>query len=146
MTCAWFETVDDTDPNEILVQPVDSTLDHLATQLSTIAEILHAAGEPYPALGADATATQVEIAMEALYAERDWFLWDASQQWLDEIPWTFTLSNAQPAEQRYLDLIPLEQHTNMALARILEREKGLDRAKAWRSLTKAGLIAAITAP
>ena len=147
LACAWFESVDDTDPNEILVQPVDRSLASLATQLSTIAEILHAAGEPYPTLGANATANQVEIAMEALYARQDWLLWASSQQWLDETPWSFILSNPQPAEQTYLALTPLEQHTNMALARILELEKGVDRAKAWRSsLTKAGLIAAITAP
>ena len=84
--------------------------------------------------------------MEACYARQDWLLWDSLQQWLDETPWRFILSNPQPAEETYLALTPLEQHTNMALARILEREKGLDRAKAWRSLTKAGLIAAITAP
>ena len=146
LACAWFQTVDDTDPNEILVQPVDRSSASLATQLSTIAEILHTAGEPYPALGADATASQVETAMEACYARQDWLLWDSSQQWLDETPWRFILSNPQPAEETYLALTPLEQHTNMALASILEREKGLDRAKAWRSLTKAGLIAAITAP
>ena len=146
VACTWFEVFEDRGDEGIEVQRVDRSSDCLVTQLSTIAELLHAAGEPYARLGSDASSLQIEVAMEALYATRVRLVWESQQQWFQEDPWRFVLSNPQPAEDAFLYGQPLETHNKMALARILELQKGQDRKIAWTRLNKPQLLAAIAAP
>ena len=113
--------------------------------LLTLAELLHAAGEPYPPLGAEATARETEIAMEAKFAQVPRRVFEATHLWEEEDPWTFRLTSPEPAEMRYLQETPLDKLTNMALARLLEILKGTDRRTSFAK-TKSDLIAAITAP
>ena len=112
--------------------------------LLTPAELLHAAGEPYPPLGAEATARQKEIAMEAQFAEVSRLSFEATHCCEDEDPWIFRLTSPQPAEKKYLEEIPLQQHTNMALARLLEILKGIDKRTSF-TMTKQALLAALAA-
>ena len=113
--------------------------------LVTLAELLHAAGEPYPPLAAEATARQTEIAMEARFATVPRRCFEATHLWEEDDPWTFRLPSPQPAEQKYLEGTPLDKLNNMALARLLEILKGADRQKSLTKL-KSELLAAIVAP
>ena len=113
--------------------------------LVTLAELLHAAGEAYPPLGAEATARDKEIAMEARYATVPRQVFEATHVWEDDDPWTFLLTSPEPAERKYLDEIPLPKLNNMALARQLEILKGTDRRASWAK-SRADLLAALAAP
>ena len=113
--------------------------------LLTLAELLHAAGEPYPPLGAGATAREKEIAMEAKFAEVPRRCFEATHLWEEDDPWTFRLTSPEPAERKYLQETPLDKLTNMALARLLEILKGTDRRTSFAK-TKSELLAAIAAP
>ena len=113
--------------------------------LLTLAELLHAAGEPYPPLGAEATARAKEIAMVAKFAEVPRRHFEATHLWEEDDPWTFRLTSPEPAERKYLQETPLAKLNNMALARLLEILKGTDRRTSFTK-TKSELIASIAAP
>ena len=68
LTAAWFEEREETDEG-CVVRRVDRTSKGLTAMLLTRAELLHAAGEPYPPLAPEATARETEIAMEAKFAK-----------------------------------------------------------------------------
>ena len=113
--------------------------------LLTLAELLHAAGEPYPPLAAKATARETEIAMEARFATVPRRCFEATHLWEEDDPWTFRLTSPEPAENKYLQETPLDRLTNMALARLLEILKGTDKRTSFAK-SKSELLAAIAAP
>ena len=92
--------------------------------LATLAELLHAAGEPYPALGAGAMARALEIAMEARFSTVPRYHHFAKRTSGMLTLGRFLLAAGDPAETKYLTENPLEDLTNMALARQLEITKG----------------------
>ena len=141
---AWFETKEETDEGPV-VHRVDRTSDALVTKLYTLAELLHAAGQPYPALGAEATSRDIELAMEAHLAGVPRLVHVAQHQWEENDAWTFLLTRGDPAERKYLDEEPPENLTKMALARLLELTTGRDCRRSW-NLTNAALIAALAPP
>ncbi len=145
LSVAWFESQEVTDEGTVVRRLDRISAEDLTTMLSTLAEILHAAGVPYPALGAAATARTVEIAMENVYADTPRYVHPAEHLWQEDDAWTCLLREPDPAETKYLAETPLEDLTNMTLARPLEIMKGVDRRAAW-TRTKADLLAALAAP
>ena len=101
LTAAWFEQREETEEGYV-IRRVDCTSQGLTTMLLTLAELLHAAGEPYPPLGAEATAREKEIAMEAKFAEVPRRYFEATHLWEEDDPWTFRLTSPEPAERKYL--------------------------------------------
>ena len=131
LAVAWFELREERDDG-IVVRRVDrSSPRGLNTLLCTLAELLHAAGEPYPALGAEATARDQEIAMEARFATVPRPHFESSHIWEEDDPWTFLLSSPASAETKYLAETAIGDLNNMALARQLEISTGADRRAAW---------------
>ena len=82
--------------------------------------------------------------MEAKFAEVPRLSFEATHCCEDEDPWTFRLTSPQPAEKKYLEENPLDQHTNMALARLLEILPGTDKRTSF-NMTKPALLAAVAA-
>ena len=144
LTGAWFEEREETDEG-CVVRRVDRTSKGLTTMLLTLAELLHAAGEPYPPLAAEATARETEIAMEAKFATVPRRCFEATHLWEEDDPWTFRLTSPEPAEKKYLEETPLDKLNNMALARLLEILKGTDKRTSFAK-SKSELHAAIAAP
>ena len=128
LAAAWFEEVLGNAASPLL-RRADRTSTSLATQLQTVAEVLLAAGAELPAMGANASSKDKELALEELYATEPRFEWQSEQVWEEADPWTFTLSNPQPAEESFLEATPLDSHTKMALARLLELRTGADRRR-----------------
>ncbi len=142
---AWFEAC--SDGYVTIVRRVDRSSAGLSTQLSTIAEMLHAAGRPYPGVGPSVSSRDIEVAMEALYAEEPREVFDSVQLWEDdEDIWKFNLTNPEPAELKYLNEVDTDGLSKMALARCVELRQGTDRRRAWNTLSVAGLVAALCAP
>ena len=144
LTAAWFEQREEADEG-CVIRRVDRTSKGLTTMLLTLAELLHAAGEPYPPLGAEATAREKEFAMEAKFPEVPRRCFESTHLWEEDDPWTFRLASPAPAERKYLQETPLDKLNNMALARLLEILKGTDRRASFAH-TKSELFAAIAAP
>ena len=138
LSVAWFEEEEEL-ADGILVRRVDRSSKALKTQLSSIAEILHAAGQPFPALGANASARDMELAMEAMYRDVPRLRYEHSQEWSAADPWMFTLTGPLAAEEAYLLEVPLEEHNKMGLARLVEQETGADLRDAFK-LTKETLL------
>ena len=113
--------------------------------LATLAEFLHAAGEAFPPLGAEATAWDTDIAMEARHATVPRQVFEATHVWEDADPLAFLLSSPEPDERKYLDETPLPKLTNRALPRQLEILKGTYRRASW-AMRNANLLAALVAP
>ena len=143
LTAAWFEECEETHEGSV-VRRADCTSPSLTTMLVTLAELLHAAGEPYPPLGAEATARDKDIAMEANIATVPRLVYEARHV-EDDDPWTFLLTSPEPAESKYLDETPMNKLNNIALARQLEILKGADRRASY-AMTKSNLLAALAAP
>ena len=145
LTAAWFEEREQT-AEGCLVRRADRTSPKgLSTMLVTLAELLHAAGQPYPDLAAEATARDKEIAMEEQFATVPRTVHEATHIWEDEDPWTFLLTEPQPAEKKYLDESPLENLTNMALARLLELKTGAN-TRLWYREPKRAILEKLAAP
>ena len=70
---------------------------------------------------------------------------EATHIWEDDDPWTFLLTEPQPAERKYLDENPLENLTNMALARLLELNTGASR-RFWYGKAKREILEKLAAP
>ena len=90
LIAAWFATREDTDEG-CGTRRVVRTSQGLATMLLTLAELLHAAGEPYPPLGAEATRRETELAMEEKFGEVPRLCFEATHLWEEDEPWTFLL-------------------------------------------------------
>ena len=145
LSVAWFEAHETTDDGVVVTRVDKTSQDALLTMLSSLAEILHAAGEPWPALGPEATARALEVAVEARYAHVPRYIYQATHLFHESDPWTFLLWGADPAETKYLAETPLDELTNMALARQLELSKGQDLRTSW-TMSKANLLRLLSAP
>ena len=131
LAVAWFEHLEERDDGIVVRRADRSSPGGLNTLLCTIAELLHAAGEPYPALGAAATSRDQEVAMEARFGVVPRLHYDCKHLWEEDDPWTFILSSPAPAEGKYLAETAIDDLTNMALARQLELLSGTDKRAAW---------------
>ena len=81
--------------------------------------------------------------MEGRYATEQRLVHASEQLWEDEDPWTFRLSSPQPCEDKYLMEADPRDLTKVALARLLELQKGVPRKRTWSTLSVAGVIAAL---
>ena len=77
--------------------------------------------------------------MEAKYKDVPRLRYESAQQWAAADPWTFILSGPLGAEDAFLQEVSLEEHTKMALARLVARETGADLRNTFR-LTKDALL------
>ncbi len=62
---------------------------------------------------------------------------------IESADWVFVLTNPEAAEDEYLASVAPRDLTKMGLARILQRDHGVDRRRAFCSMTKAALILAV---
>ena len=109
----------------------------LSTMLVTLAELLHAAGEPDPVLGSESTTRQTEIAMEARFVDVPRSVHSATHVWEVDDPWTFLLTDNEPAEMKYLTETPMQNLNKMALARLAELTKHANKRETFGLPNKA---------
>ena len=146
LTAAWFEACEERDGGSVVRRAGRTSPQALSTMLVTLAELLHAAGEPYPALGSEATARQTEIAMEARFADVPRSVHSATHLWEDDDPWTFLLTDAEPADMKYLTETPMQHLNNMALARLAELTRGANKRETFGLPNRAEILALLAAP
>ena len=102
LIAAWFETAEHTLDGH-LVRRVDRTSASLVTQMYTIAELIHAAGDPYPDLGPGAASKDIELFMEARFAHVPRDVHNYEHMCDTDDPYTFLLTSSDRAEETYLD-------------------------------------------
>ena len=142
MLVTWFEKVEDALNGGVIVRREEADSPNLAMQQHTIAELLRAAGLFLPAV-ANKSARSVELKLERKFLDSELTVYEHRQEIMAEDNYEFVPSNPCDVEVVEWETHGLEELTNLALARRLHLQDGIDMWQAFESMSQDGLVAAL---